>query len=114
MLTHLLSIVLTALLSSICTLGLAYWIIRRHLTHRLEEEIEAASELIREKVEEGLEEAGRELLPEFREEVREGFKQAMVDTMTGDLIDQTARRVVQKSSGIVGNLLFGKPKQNDS
>lgn len=72
-----LTIVITAIGSSLLTLLFSYVFYVLYLRGVLDRKLDDKLELARAKVKEGMKEAGMELLPRFREEVREGFKEAM-------------------------------------
>ena len=102
---------ITAFVSSLLTLLFAYLLFRIVLLDRLYQELDELSVTLKERLREGVLEAGRELKPEFRDEVRDGFKEALTGVMSGDLIEETAKRVAQNSSNIVEQglgILFGK------
>lgn len=77
MLTPLMTIVLTAILSSLCTLGLTYWLYEARLRNRLELRLQELADIFEARVHKGVKEAGIELLPAFQERVEAGFKAAM-------------------------------------
>jgi len=72
-----LTIIITAIGSSLLTLVFSYVFYVVYLRGVLDRKLDEKLELARVKVKEGMKEAGLELLPRFRAEVREGFKEAM-------------------------------------
>lgn len=111
MLTQIAIIFGTALLSSSLTLGLVYLIYQASWKKRLYAEMDEYADIIKQKLKEGAIEAGEELLPDFRAHVREGFKEAMTDSLKGELLERSAREVARSGSDLVEsglNLLLGK------
>lgn len=122
-----LTIVLTAVLSSVCTLGLAYWLFTNKLKQPLLDTIDndllpklrsevkqgvldAGEELLPQfeaRVKAGAIDAGGELLPQFRDNVREGFNDAIKDA-TGAQVLEDAAKTVSKTVENGINSLFGK------
>ena len=82
-----LTIVITAIGSSLLTLVFSYVFYVVYLRSVLDRKLDDKLELARAKVKEGMKEAGMELLPYFRAEVREGFKEAM----GGQIIENVTR-----------------------
>ncbi len=104
----------TALLTSALTLGGAIlvfrYLMRVHLGRlrkMLDEELTEIADTIEDRVRKGVDEGAREVLPEFRVEVREGFKEAMVSTVSGDVLTQTTQNVAKKGSQMLRAILFG-------
>jgi hypothetical protein len=109
-------VVLTALMSSVVTLLLAYVIYRRHLEPRLDRQLEQIQAEFETRVKAGVHDAGMELLPDFREQVKLGFTDALSQSHTAGLVEETAKVMsVGKDlgAGIVEtglNALFGRSK----
>ncbi|MBX7057334.1 MAG: hypothetical protein K1X75_04665 [Leptospirales bacterium] len=113
-LTIILSGVGSAILASCFTLLGSYLLFRASLKARLYQEIDELAELMKARLREGVIEAGRELKPDFRDEVREGFKEAMGSALSGEIIEQAARKAAQNSTSIVEqglNMLLGRPPE---
>ena len=103
----------TALLSSIFTISLSLIAYRVFIKKSLKNQLEEAGELVKSKMQEGVLQSARELLPEFREEVSEGFKEALADSLSGDVVHRTAMSMAKNSTSMVEqglNLLMGKPQ----
>jgi hypothetical protein len=106
MLTSLLMVVLTAVLSSLCTLGVAGWFYQARLRERLDRRVEALAEELERRVHDGVKAAGIELLPAFQERVEAGFKNAMAS-----LPEKGASAVAKAGASLIGeglNTLFGR------
>jgi hypothetical protein len=109
-------VLLTALMSSAITLLLAYLIYRRHLEPQLDQRLEQIQAEFEARVKAGVHEAGMELLPEFRQQVKLGFTDALSQSHTAGLVEETAKVMsVGKDlgAGIVEtglNALFGLGK----
>lgn len=111
----LLTVIATALLSSAFTLLGAFLVFRyllstqlSRLREHLDQELNQIAADLEERVQSGVENGAREVLPEFREEVRQGFKEAMVDTVSGDVLTQTTQSVARKSGKVLRSILFGE------
>jgi hypothetical protein len=99
------TIFVTALLSSILTLGLAYFLYQRRLKNDLEARLNELSGEFKERVRQGVIEAGMELLPKFRAEVREGFKEAISDTVKSNIIEKTAKSMADIGGALMDTSL---------
>lgn len=116
MIHDVLLVLLTALTSSAVTLLLAYYIYSRHLQVRLDRQLEQIQIAFEARVKSGVLEAGQELLPQFREQVKLGFTDALAQSHTAGLVEETAKVMsVGKDlgAGIVEtglNALFGLGK----
>jgi len=125
--TLLLTIIATAILSSLCTLGLAYWLfnskLKQPLLHFIDDQLlpklrdevkqgvlDAGEELLPQfegRVKAGAIDAGSDLLPEFRQNVRDGFNDALKDA-TGAQVLEDAAKTVSKTVENGINTLLGK------
>lgn len=111
-----LMILLTALISSAMTLSLAYVIYVRDLKPQLDRQLEQIQAEFEARVRAGVLAAGQELLPDFREQVKLGFTDALSQSHTAGLVEETAKVMsVGKDlgAGIVEtglNALFGRGK----
>src|SRR5258708_7190501 len=106
-------VVVTALLSSVCTWAAAYLWFKQRLESDLAARLAAIQDEFEQRVKNGLTVAAIELLPRFREEVREGFKEALAQSPLSMV--EGAARTVGKGADLFGdslNALFGlKPKK---
>ncbi len=96
----------TAVLSALCTLGLAGWFYQARLRERLDRRIEALAEELERRVHDGVKAAGVELLPAFQERVEAGFRNAMAS-----LPEKGASAVAKAGASLIGeglNTLFGR------
>jgi hypothetical protein len=110
MLTILLMVV-TAVLSSLCTLGLSYWLYETRLRSRLETRLVELADTLEIRVHKGVKDAGIELLPAFQERVEAGFKNAMAS-----LPEKGATAVAKAGASLIGeglNTLFGRREPGD-
>lgn len=109
-------VLLTALMSSAITLLLGYLIYRRYLEPRLDRQLQQIQAEFEARVKAGVRAAGMELLPDFREQVKLGFTDALSQSHTAGLVEETAKVMsVGKDlgAGIVEtglNALFGRGK----
>jgi hypothetical protein len=106
MLTTLIIVVVTALLSSLCTLALAYWLYETRLRSRLEVRLAELAEILETRVHKGVRDAGIELLPEFQARVEAGFRDAMAG-----LPERGASTIAKAGANLIGeglNTLFGR------
>jgi hypothetical protein len=106
MLTTLLIVVSTAVLSSLCTLGLAFWVYEVRLRSRLEARMEELAVILEARVHKGVKDAGIELLPEFQARVEAGFRDAMTS-----LPEKGASSIAKAGASFIGdglNTLFGR------
>ena len=116
MLHNVLLVVLTALLSSAITLGLAYALFRRYWEPQLDRRLDQIHAEFEARVKSGVYAAGQELLPDLREQVKLGFVDALGQSHTAGLVEDTAKVMsVGKDigAGIVEtglNALFGRGK----
>ncbi len=117
MLLQIIVICCTAMLSSMFTLALVYALYQATWKKKLYAELDEYAGILKQKLKEAAQEAGAELLPDFRAQVREGFKEAMTDSLKGELIERSAREMAKSGSEIMEtglNLLLGIPrKEND-
>lgn len=97
------SVLLTAVLSSLFTWGLAWLFYERRLRAALESRTQALLADFEARVHAGVVRAGRELLPEFRSEVREGFVEALRGSQTAGLVEDAAG-AVKSGADLVGGL----------
>ncbi|MGH8454484.1 MAG: hypothetical protein ACRES4_00310 [Nevskiales bacterium] len=100
--TLLLTLVVTAVLSSLCTLGLAWWLYESRLRRRLEARMQELADILEARVHKGVKEAGIELLPAFQERVEAGFKNAMAS-----LPEKGASAVAKAGASLIGEGLSG-------
>lgn len=116
MLQSLILLLLTALASSVITLLMAYMFYRRYAEPRLDRQLEEIQAEFEARVKSGVQAAAIELMPELREQVRMGFTDALAQSHTAGLMEDTAKAVsVGKDlgAGIVEtglNALFGRIK----
>lgn len=104
--TLFLTAVTTAVLSSLCTLGLAWWLYTRYLKPHIEVRLEALADMLEARVRKGVKDAGTELLPAFQERVEAGFRDAMVS-----LPEQGASTIAKAGANLIGeglSTLFGR------
>lgn len=104
-------VVVTAVLSSLCTLGLAWWVYETRLRRRLESRMEEMADILEERVHKGVKDAGIELLPEFQKRVEDGFRDAM-----GSLPEKGANTIAKAGASLIGgglNTLFGGRREED-
>ncbi|HEX4896157.1 MAG TPA: hypothetical protein VFV11_07490 [Solimonas sp.] len=97
------SVLVTAVLSSLFTWGLAWLYFRHRLQARLEAETQRLLAEFETRVHAGVLRAGRELLPELRAEVREGFLDALKGSPTAGLVEDAAG-AVKTGADLVGGL----------
>ncbi len=91
----------TALLSSVLTLGLSYYLFQKRLKDDFWSQIDQVSFEVKERIRLGVMEAGMELLPKFRAAVREGLKEAVSETVRPDLIEKTAKNMADIGGRLV-------------
>lgn len=109
-------VLLTALLSSVITLILSYVLYRRHWEPLLDQRLDQLQVEFEARVKSGVYAAGLELLPDFREQVKLGFTDALSQSHTAGLVEETAKVMnVGKDLGVgiveTGlNALFGRGK----
>lgn len=99
MLHDALMILLTALSSSLMTAGLAWWLYRATLEAKLDRQLEALQVEFEARVRSGVTAAATELLPEVRKQVALGFVDALAQSRTAGLVEDTAK-VVSAGAGI--------------
>ncbi len=105
------SILITALLSSILTLGILALIAGRFILPKLK--VWLQEEMLpefRAQVKNGAIDSGDTLLPKFRENVREGFNDAIRDQMAGQMFEDAAKSVTKKMEVGLGTLFGRKPE----
>lgn len=109
-------VVMTALMSSVVTLLLSYLLYRRYIEPRLDRQLQQIQAEFEARVKAGVQEAGMELLPDLRQQVKLGFTDALSESHTAGLVEETAKVMsVGKDlgAGIVEtglNALFGRSK----
>lgn len=104
----------TSLLTACLTWLVAWWVYRRHLQARFEQQLLQAQEAFERRVQSGVKAAGEELLPAFREQVTLGFQDAIKGTATAGLVEDSARMVSRSAEVLEDGMksLFGvKPKR---
>jgi hypothetical protein len=102
----LLMVAATAILSSLCTLGLAWWFYEARMRARLDARLAELADLLEARVHKGVKDAGIELLPEFQSRVEAGFKAAMAS-----LPEKGATAMAKAGANLIGeglNTLFGR------
>jgi len=107
------TVLLTALFSSLLTALTFFLIYRFFLKKQLEAELDGLVRRAREEIKAGLLEAARELLPELRSEVSDGFKDAMASAVKGEILSKSAQDVARSGSEMVENslaMIFGLKK----
>ncbi len=105
--------VLTAVLSSVLTLTLARWEIKRRQERVLATLFDRAGTEVERRVRAGAKQAGEDLLPLLGEKVREGFEQAIVALATGkpaDLALQELGKTAVRTIGEGIDALFGRKR----
>ena len=106
-------VILTALLSSLLTLLLAYILFRTHLEKRLDEQALKLQAEFEARVKSGVLAAGMELLPALREQVKLGFLDVVNKSTAAGFVEDTARAVSTGAglveSGFNALLGLGKP-----
>ena len=104
------TVVVTAILSSVITLGVLAFVFKRMIAPQLkvwlEEEVLPE---FREQVKNGAVDSGDTLLPKFRENVREGFNDAIRDQMAGQVFEDAAKSVAKKMETGLGAIWGRKP-----
>lgn len=91
---QLLSMVGTALLSSLFTLAAAYWVFDRWLRHRLEEYVE-------QKVEEAIDDLGREV----EERVKRGVVDGVSALPSTEVVASATRTAARSGVDLLGTIL---------
>jgi hypothetical protein len=82
---------LTALLSSVITWGLAYLFYRRRLEKMMDQRLGTIQVEFEARVKSGVQAAALELLPDLREQVKLGFIDAMTQSRAAGLVEDTAK-----------------------
>jgi len=102
----------TALISSVITLFLAYLYYRWHVEPLLDQRLAEIQTELEARVRTGVYAAGTELLPDFRQQVKLGFSDALADSHTAGLVEETAKVMsVGKDLGVgFVETLFGRGK----
>jgi hypothetical protein len=103
-------VVLTAALSSLFTIGLAWLLFDRYGKWWLDRRVAELAKEAEERVRSGAVRAGEELLPGVREQIREGFEDAVASVASGGAADKTVERFAQLSASALGaslGRLFG-------
>lgn len=91
MLELMMAVMATAVLSSVLTLGVAWWFYRTRIEPQLPSRLSKVQAEFQERVRLGVLEAGEELLPAFRKQVAAGFRDAINGVATERLGESTAR-----------------------
>lgn len=99
-------VVVTALLSSVCTLGFAYWVFSRRIRPRLDAEIEARMRRMEE-----------EMGQLIRARVRQGVLDAVTALPSTNVLRETQKTVVRTATDLVEGglsaLLGDKPRRGE-
>jgi len=105
-----LSVAITAVISSLLTLGFTYIFYRIYLRDVLDRKLDESMELAKLKIKQGMREEALELLPKFRAEVKEGFKEALNSAMGGQIVQTMTKPM---SSIVESSLSFflGRPEE---
>lgn len=93
-------IVATALLSALCTAGVAYLWFRVQLKAALDTELAAVQDEFELRVRRGVLAAGEELLPQLRQQVALGFQDALGKSQAAGLVENAAG-AVNLGAGII-------------
>ncbi|MCG8669194.1 MAG: hypothetical protein MI867_07245 [Pseudomonadales bacterium] len=103
MLSQALVIVLTAILSSLLTLGIAYWFIRKLIDYKAEETVAKITQRFKDDVG-----------PELEERVAQGVRSGFASLPSREVIRDTTRNMAKTGVDIVGDTLkpFLKTKGN--
>lgn len=102
------TIVLTALLSSIITLTILFLVAKFLVIPKVTQWIdETLLPEFRAQVKHGAIDSGETLLPQFRVNVREGFNDAIRAQMAGQIFEDAAKNVTKKMEAGLGSL-FGR------
>lgn len=103
MLSQALVILLTALLSSLFTLGLAYYFLRKLIQERGEETVKEITERFK-----------NEVGPELEQRVAQGVRSGFASLPSREVIRDTTRNMAKTGVDIVGDTLkpFLKPKSS--
>lgn len=101
MLPQILTIVLTALLTSALTVGGAWWLYRRHLRRELDEQLAAAIE----DLEARLQVISKDLGDTIETRVRQGVVKGVTDLPSSDVFVDTTRTVARTGAEIAGTAL---------
>ncbi len=111
MVLELSKILITAVLTAALTWGIAWAFFRARVRDELSTLRERIGDEVEQRVYQGAVRAGNELLPGFRAEVERGFKDALLSTARGDLMEEAAKTVAERGAEIVGSILGrGKPR----
>ncbi|MGQ0622496.1 MAG: hypothetical protein ACT4QA_21740 [Panacagrimonas sp.] len=103
-------VVLTAVLTAAMTWFVAYWVYKRKLEAQLRTMLEQVQIEFEQRVKDGVLAAGEELMPQLREQVKLGFQDALMQTQTGEWVENaasvanTGRDILARNFGS----LFGK------
>lgn len=93
----LLLIAVTATLSAAVTWLVAWWLFRTRIQPRLDARLLEMQDEFERRVQAGVGAAGKELLPEFRKQVALGFGDAMRESATAGLVEDSAK-IVSRSA----------------
>lgn len=108
-------VVLTAILSAALTWFVAYWVYKRKLESQLQALLEQVQVEFEQRVRNGVLAAGEELMPQLREQVKLGFQDALLQTQTGEWVENAAS-VANTGRDILarnfGNLFGKRTKKN--
>ncbi len=106
------ALILTAVLSSMFTLALGWWLYRKVLEKRLDRQLLEIQAQFEQRVKQGVLAAGHELLPQLRAEVAAGFRDAIRDTPASAV--ESGVKVVTEGATLLekglGSLFGFKPK----
>ena len=102
-------VIITALVTSLTTLALAYLLYRAKLKHELEASIKRLGDTLEERVHDGVLRAGDELLPKFRDKVTEGFTKALAEWPTSEVTRMARSGANLVEEGL--NTIFGKKRE---
>ena len=106
-------LVVTALASSVLTLGLGWLAYRAWAQPRLDAELLRIQEAFEQRVRSGVLAAGHELLPALREQVKLGFQDALKDSHAAGIAEGAAKVVTGSADLLADGLgnLFGLKKK---
>lgn len=106
MMETLIVVALTATLSSVLTLLLAYLFYRKRIEPGLEARMEEVQAEFERRVQRGVTNAGQELLPSFRQEVANGFRDAL-QGITADRLGEGTARAMSRGADLFEKGLRG-------
>ncbi|MAR90017.1 MAG: hypothetical protein CML06_03930 [Pseudomonadales bacterium] len=88
----LLTVIATALLSSLLTLGIAHYLMQKHLKHRLEERVTEAIERFK-----------AEVGPEIEQRVKRGVQEGFKSLPSRETLRDTTRSIARTGLDIMGD-----------